>query len=288
MDTSAAPEDLLGAYDALLLDVYGVLVDKRGALPGAVPFVQRLRDLAKPFLVLTNSASRLPETMAEELHAAGLPIEAERILTSGSLLADYFHEQGLGGADCLVLGPSQSREYVIRAGGRLVSPGPGVDAEVVVIADQKGFPCLEYMDLTLSLILRRLDAGRGLDILLCNPDLIYPVRPGHYGLTAGGLASMLAAVLNERYPGLENPIVPLGKPHMPLFEAARRRLGHGRLVMLGDQLATDVLGAHRCGIDSVLVGTGLALSRGGGGAVRPTWYLPSLSDALGALDERRA
>ena len=29
-------------------------------------------------------------------------------------------------------------------------------------------------------------------------------------------------------------------------------------VMLGDQLATDVLGARRAGIDAVLVGTGVA------------------------------
>lgn len=283
MGTSRVVHDIVGAYDGILMDAYGVLVDKRGALPGAVAFVRRLLELDKPFLVLTNSASRLPETMAGELNARGLPIPAERILTSGLLLADYFREQGLTGAACLVLGPPESKEYVSRAGGRLVTPEHDMDAEVVVIADQKGFSCLDYMDLTLSLVLRRLDAGRTLHLLLCNPDLIYPVARGRYGFTAGALASMLAAVLRERYPALPETITPLGKPQAPIFEAARRRIGGGRLVMLGDQMATDILGANRCGIDSVLVGTGLAPAAKPTGDLRPTWYLPSLADVERAV-----
>ena len=153
-----------------------------------------------------------------------------------------------------------------------------MDAEVVVIADQKGFSCLPAMDWTLSLILSRLDAGKAVHLLLCNPDLIYPVGSGRYGFTAGALASMLSAVLSERYPELPDPIVPLGKPHAPIFEAARRRIGRGRLVMLGDQLATDIAGANRRGIDSVLVGTGLARRNGPNTDVRPTWYINSLAD----------
>lgn len=277
MERNVCAEAITGAYDAVLLDAYGVLVDKSGALPGAAAFVRSLLAIGKPFLVLTNSASRLPGTLAGELQAAGVPVPAERILTSGMLLADHFREHGLEGASCLVLGSMESEEYATLAGGRVVELREGVDAEVVVIADQKGFSCLEGMDLAMSLVLRRLDAGCGVHLVLCNPDLIYPVAPGRYGFTAGGLASMLEAVLRERYPRLAEPLVRLGKPHPPLFEAARRRLGGGRLVMLGDQLATDVLGANRCGIDSVLVGSGLARADEPGGEIRPTWYLSSLA-----------
>jgi ribonucleotide monophosphatase NagD (HAD superfamily) len=88
---------------------------------------------------------------------------------------------------------------------------------------------------------------------------------------------MLEAVIRQRYPSLEEPLVRLGKPYPPLFEAARERLGGGRLVMLGDQLATDILGANRCGIDSVLVGSGLCRGDKGEGEAHPTWYLSSLS-----------
>ena len=270
----------------MLVDAYGVLVDKSGALPGAADFIRFLESAAKPFLVLTNSASRLPETLAAEIADAGVPIPPERILTSGQLLADHFRDHALAGARCLVLGPADSAEYVRRAGGELVRPAPEADAEVVVLADQKGFACLPTMNLTLSLILRRLDAGLPLHLILCNPDLIYPVAAGQYGFTAGGLAAMLEAVLKERYPDRPTPMVRLGKPHAPIFEAARRRIA-GRLVMLGDQLATDILGAKRNGIDSILVGTGLA--RGPlDGAIQPSWYLPSLADRNLVANERRS
>jgi HAD superfamily hydrolase (TIGR01459 family) len=271
-------EEVVQRYDGVLLDAYGVLVDKTGALPGAKDFVRRLNEAGRPFLVLTNSASRLPATLSAELTAWGLPIPPPRILTSGDLLADWFSREGLAGAGCVVLGPADSEAYVGAAGGRVLDARDGADAQVVVIADQKGFPCLERMDQVLSLVLARLDAGRPLHLLVCNPDLVYPVAPGRFGFTAGSLAAMLEAVIRQRYPSLEEPLVRLGKPYPPLFEAARKRMGGGRLVMLGDQLATDILGANRCGIDSVLVGSGLARRDGGDGGVLPTWYLGSLSE----------
>jgi HAD superfamily hydrolase (TIGR01450 family) len=272
-------DSLLSLYQALLLDAYGVLVDKAGPLPGAMSLIDRLNSTGPPYLVLTNSASRLPETMAREFAEWKLNIPTERILTSGMLLAPYFREKGLRGSSCVVLGTSESRTYMIRAGGRVEPLGEHVEADVVVIADQKGFQVMESMNRVLSLILRRIDTGRPPDLLLCNPDLIYPISSGRYGFTAGGLAAMLEAVLNERYAELGISFFRLGKPHTPIFEEAMRRLGTQDLVMLGDQLATDILGANRVGIDSVLVRTGLA--RGGSlsqGKAAPTWFLESLLD----------
>lgn len=268
---------LIAAYDALLLDAYGVLVDKGGPLEGAVELIGRLNALGKPYFILTNSASRLPELMAVEFQALGLAVPAERIITSGLLLTRFFAERGLAVKPCVVLGPEDAVRYVERAGGNVVDLTPDADAEVVVLADQKGFPVLDGMDHTLSLILRRLDAGLPLHLALCNPDLIYPVAPGQYGFTAGGLALMIEGVLRERYPEARLEFTRLGKPHAPLFEEAARRSGGGRLVMIGDQLATDILGANRYGIDSALVGTGLARRDIPPGEALPTWLLPSLN-----------
>jgi HAD superfamily hydrolase (TIGR01450 family) len=268
--------DVIGAYDGLLLDAYGVLLDKTGPLPGAVAFVDQLEAAGKPYLILTNSASRLPDALAAEMGAMGFLTGAERILTSGALLGPFFREPGLQGAACVVLGTEESAEYVRRAGGQPVPWLGERDAEVVVVADQQGVT-MDVMDWTLTLTVRRLDAGRPVSVVLCNPDLIYPVAPGRYGFTAGGLAAMLEAVMRERYPGLAEPIVRLGKPYPPIFEEAKRRLGVDKLVMVGDQLATDILGASRFGIDSVLVSTGLSgnveVAMNG---PRPTWLLPSL------------
>ena len=52
----------------------------------------------------------------------------------------------------------------------------------------------------------------------------------------------------------------LGKPERYIFEAGMKRLSVGpteKVVMLGDQLITDIRGANAFGIDSVLVETGI-------------------------------
>jgi HAD superfamily hydrolase (TIGR01450 family) len=273
-------EGLLQAYDILLLDAYGVLLDRTGPLPGATEFIRRLEAEARPYLVLSNSASRLPETMASDLAALGLPVPAGRLLTSGMLLAGWMESRGLAGSRCAVLGPEDAHAYVARAGGRPLSPehtGDGPDAEVIVVADQKGFECLDGVNAALSLAVRRLDAGRDLHLVLCNPDLIYPVAPGRFGVTAGGLAAMLEAALQERYPERMLRFERLGKPWPAMYEAARQRAGAGRMVMIGDQPATDIRGANGIGIDSVLVGTGLARADARlRGELRPTWRLAGL------------
>ena len=96
---TAAPqtslERLLDHYDRFLLDAYGVLVDDQGPLPGAIDFIAELHQRDKPRLILTNSASRLPEGILSTLRDLGFALELEHILSSGMLLPDYFTEHGL-------------------------------------------------------------------------------------------------------------------------------------------------------------------------------------------------
>lgn len=268
---------LLERYEALLLDAYGVLLDEGGAHPGAVALVARLREVGRPFWVLTNDASRLPETTSVRLHSQGLPIEAERIITAGSLLPGAFEERALEGTPCAVLGTADSRAYVERAGGEVVAATEPF--EVVVLCDEAGYPLLETLDAVLSGIARRVEAGEPVTLLLPNPDLYYPKGGGAFGVGAGSLAALLEAILAQRYPGREElRFTRLGKPFAPIFERAVALAGTRDLVLLGDQLATDIRGANDFGIDSVLVGTGLTpVDRDWqDGEPRPDWLLDEL------------
>jgi hypothetical protein len=132
-------EALLDRYDGFLLDAYGVLVSSAGALPGAAAFLERLRRAHKPFLIVSNDASRLPSTTAARYQRFGLPVEVDRILTSGMLLADHFAAQRLAGAPTIVLGSRDSETYVRDAGGVVVPHGDD-RATVVVAADDDGYP----------------------------------------------------------------------------------------------------------------------------------------------------
>ena len=270
---------LLERYTVVLLDAYGVLVDKAGPLPGAVELIDHLNATDKRYFVLTNSASRLPATMSRDFHARGLAIPVQRIISSGVLLGTYFGANDLVGRDCVVLGTRESISYVHEAGGRTVDVRQAEEAAAVILADQAGFALIDTLDETLSLILRRMDRDDPLHLVLCNPDLIYPRAPGHYGFTAGALAAMMEAVLRQRYPGHNVSFTRLGKPYAPIFQEAVRRSGSQNMLMIGDQLATDVQGAQRFGIDSALVTTGLARIEDAPWTadIFPTYLLASLS-----------
>lgn len=256
-----------------------MLVASAGALPGAAAFLRRLDDAGKPWLIVSNDASRSPATTVARYRGFGLPVDADRILTSGMLLPAYFAAAGLLGAPMIVLGSEDSAHYVREAGGEVVRPDDD-RATVVICADDDGYPFLETVNDVTSVLLRRLARGEETHLVLPNPDLVFPRRADSFGITAGAIASMLEAVMRLRDPRGTHRFVPLGKPHAPMFEAAAARfpsVDRRRLVMIGDQLGTDILGAQRAGIDSVLVQTGVArLAELATSEARPTFTLSAV------------
>ncbi len=201
----------------------------------------------------------------------------DRIITSGALLRGHFEANNLGGSRCVVLGPEDSSRYVELAGGRVVPPTDAFDA--IVIGDQSGFPFLETVNAVMSALFLKLDRREDVHLILPNPDLIYPDGEG-YGLASASVALILEAALQLRYPERSDlRFARLGKPHPAIFAEALRRSGTMDMVMMGDQLETDIRGANDFGIDSVLVDTGVSNSAkegSGRSAPRPTYRLRSL------------
>jgi ribonucleotide monophosphatase NagD (HAD superfamily) len=246
-------------------------------LPGARRLIDLLNESGKSYFILTNDASRLPQTSADLWAGYGMAVDPKRIVTSGSLLPPYFEHQQLCGSRCVVMGPRDSAAYVRAAGGRVVTAAE--DFQVLVLGDESGYPFLDTTDAVLTTILRRIDEGKPVHLLLPNPDLIYPKANGGFGIAGGCIALMLEAALAARHPCRDDLLFQrLGKPRAAMFEEALRRSGSRNAVMVGDQVETDIHGALACGIDAALVTTGVS---GGDLAAlprdrRPTYLLESL------------
>jgi len=271
-------EKLMASYSVLLLDAYGVLVHTSGALPGAAQLIDTLNRTKKPYYILTNDASKLPATAAQLFQNFGLAITPDSIITSGSLLADYFARHQLKNLPCAVLGPEDSVRYVELAGGKVV--GARDPFEVLVIGDESGYPFLETIDTVLSGLFTKFDSGANVHLVLPNPDLIYPKTDHGFGIASGSIALILEAALQRRYPDRpELKFTPLGKPHAAIFNEALKRSGTMEMVMVGDQLETDIRGAVGFGIDSVLVYTGIANVNPDDvdTSAQPTYYLNALN-----------
>lgn len=50
-----------------------------------------------PYYILTNDVAKLPAIAATRYRDFGLDLSAERVISAGALLKDYFVEQGLTG-----------------------------------------------------------------------------------------------------------------------------------------------------------------------------------------------
>jgi len=247
---------LIEQYDVLLFDAYGVLVDSSGALPGARELIKGLNSTGKSYYILTNDASRLPATASKRYRKSGLEIPPGQIITSGSLLTGYFKQYRLSGKRCIVLGTDDSRLYVDQAGGRIVSPED--DMDVLVIADERGYPFLEAIEAAFSSLCRAMNNERSIHLILPNPDLIFPKGGQAFGFGAGSIAGMFEAALALRYPHSGPPrFVRLGKPERGLFKEAFSRTQTRDMVMVGDQLETDIRGALAFGIDAAWIETGV-------------------------------
>jgi len=118
---------------------------------------------------------------------------------------------------------------------------------------------------------------QGLPWVASNMDRTIPtprgIAPGN-----GTLVAAIAAATGA------TPLV-AGKPELPLHEEAVRRTGASNPLVIGDRLDTDIEGANRAGVDSLLVLTGVCTARElieAPPARRPTYISASLASGLTA------
>jgi glycerol 3-phosphatase-2 len=90
---------------------------------------------------------------------------------------------------------------------------------------------------------------RGAELIGATRDATFPMPDGPWPGTGAVLAAVEAAT------GHSADLV-VGKPEPAMYDAARDRLGPGRVLAVGDLLDVDVAGARRAGLDSALVLTG--------------------------------
>lgn len=276
---------LFDHYDAIAFDSYGVLVDGIDPLPGAIEFTERLTAADKPWVLATNDASRLTASRLEVMQGQGFGIEEEQVISAGSLLRRFFRERGVTGTQCIATGYGDAVEFVRLAGCEPVGLTLDDDESVsLVIAGITGYDWFDATGDMLSLIIRRMDAGNPLHLVVPNPDVLYPDGVNRFSIGPGGLAEMIETAVSRCF-GDDDAVkfTKLGKPYAPMFDAIKERLyGYEKVAFVGDQLHTDIAGANRAGIDSVLIGTGITRWNDGRDledvpqSMMPTLLLPSM------------
>ena len=230
---------LADPYDAILLDLDGVLYRWPEPIDGAADAVRALRDAGKRIVFVTNNSSRTPAQVAERLASVGVDATPEEVVTSALATASMLTERGIHSA--FVVGEEGLLQALADAGIR-AEDASSPEVDVVVVGFDRG---ADYEKLRDASIL----VERGVPLVASNADASFPA-PG--GESWPGAGALLAAI--ETTTGTRGEVI--GKPEPPLFERALASAGGGRPLVVGDRLDTDIAGAVRLGWDSALVLTG--------------------------------
>jgi glycerol 3-phosphatase-2 len=242
MTDAASP---LSGIDLVLADLDGVVY--RG--PDAIPFaVESLNAAAEKLRVgyITNNASRTAASVAEHLTSLGLSVEAGDVVTSPQAAMRVLITLVPAGSTILVVGGHGLTDEVEKAGFTVTrSALDGPAAVVQGFAPEVGWTQLAEA----SFALHSANDAPGIPWVATNTDWTIPQARG----TAPGNGTLVSAV----HTAVGRLPVVAGKPEVPMFEVATERFGAAHTLVIGDRLDTDILGANRAGLSSVLVLTGI-------------------------------
>jgi len=223
----------------VLLDIEGVLLTSSTALPGAARAVEDLRRLDVPVRFVTNTTSAPSTRIAATLVQAGIDVRAGELFTATAVTAAYLQDEHPD-ARCLVLNDGANADL---AGIRMADPDD-TTADVVVIGG--GGPSFGWkqMNVALNCLLG------GASLVAMHGAPVWRTGEG-YCLDGGAFATML-----EEASGVTAVVAGKPAPHMFLAAAASTGAEPGDLLMVGDDLDSDVLAAQTLGMVGVQVRTG--------------------------------
>jgi len=296
----------LAGTRGLLLDLDGVLMLRGEAIPGAVDAMDRLARSAIPYRILTNASLESRRTLSMRAEILGFRIALDHIVSALSATAAHTRRAFAGRPIYVLAAPDARREF---AGQWLVSHAeadrPGMAVDVVVVGDSPE-------ELTYA------NVNRAFRFLRDGAALIAVHRNPWWTTAAGPTIDAGLYVVGLEYASGTNATV-LGKPSPAFFAEAASQVeadaaaavpethratsaaaaadsgtsGRG-LVMVGDDLVTDIAGGLAAGLRAVLVLTGRSspedvehAARGEtpakGAAIVPTAVAPSIAAVVDAL-----
>ncbi|MGZ4997732.1 MAG: HAD-IIA family hydrolase [Methylobacter sp.] len=265
---------------ALIIDMDGVLWHGDQPMPGLTDFFQTLRDQQIRFILATNNASLTQEQYVTKLAQMGVEVTRDEILTSSMATALYLSKHN---------NPAESRVFVIGEDG---AKQPLLDhgftlTDLYELNDDKDNPnmgahivvCGKDSTLTWDkLATATLNIRAGAQFIGTNADTTLPTERG---LTHGN-GAILAAL--QAATGVTPTII--GKPEPIIYQQALALLGVDptQTVAIGDRLETDILGAVRTGIRSLMVLSGVSTENDFKTTdYQPTWVMPDIRAVTQAL-----
>ena len=248
--------EIRDAFDAVLIDQFGVLHDGRAAFPGTQDCMAFLADNGVPVVALSNSGKRAHLNVRRLIRLGFSPGWFRGVITSGELAFREISmrlDSGLLPANARISVLSRDDDASMISGLPTIQVGLGDVPDLLIIAgaEPEVRTLNEYIAELVPL------ANAGVPALCINPDLkIY----------ASGKRAFGPGLIARCYCDLGGSVEMLGKPGEAMFAAGFRALDEPppkRTLMIGDSPEHDIAGARSVGCISLLISSGVQSCDGG-------------------------
>jgi len=243
-------KDMALAHLGIICDLWGVIHNGHEAYDEALSALKIVQDEGL-FLVLLSNSPRPSEIVGQQISALGVTNDYyNALITSGDLAREFLVKAGKK-VSFFHLGPERDRRTTEGL------PNPEVDdlkaADYILCTgffEDWGFELAAY-----EAFLSAAVAGE-IPMICANPDKEVDI---------GNKRLLCSGTLAEYYERLGGKVHRLGKPekvaYQKCYEVIREKLGCDclpeDLLAIGDNLETDIIGAARQGMKTVLITDGL-------------------------------
>ncbi|MFV0367695.1 MAG: TIGR01459 family HAD-type hydrolase [Hyphomicrobiaceae bacterium] len=240
---------LMGGYEVLFSDVWGVLHDGVTAYSEATDALERFRARGGTVILVSNAP--VPNTrVAEMLADKKVPRGAwDAIVSSGDIALS--HIDACGFERLHWIGPVERDKALF---DNMHWPSETLESADAILCsgldDDRGETAESYR----SRLQIALD--RKLPFVCANPDLVVDVGGQHF-LCAGAIADL--------YEEMGGPVFWAGKPHAIAYRAAHetaerirgKHIDTREILVIGDAVRTDLEGAKNFGVDALFIASGI-------------------------------
>lgn len=240
-------------FDVLLFDNYGVVTFGQGISKTVLKQMEKLKEMGKTIIILSNSSASVVASETKYASKGLLKgVHYDKILTSGEYASEVVRRGKLPvqGKKMFVFGtanfgrPEDKLPDMFKGSGYTVVDNLS-EADFIYC----GVPQLNGEDRTvledfIPKIKECLDSG--LTMVCSNPD---------WRANEGGRFVVRSGLISKVYNELGGNTIVFGKPGSGMYNVALRGLNvsKDKVLMVGDTLRTDILGAVHAGIKSCLV-----------------------------------
>lgn len=220
-------------YDALLLDLDGVVYVENHVIPGVPETTAELRDAGVSLRFVTNNPTKSRDDVAAKLVGMGVEVDRNEVITSGFATAEWLVTNGYRQA--ALLGNKSLRADFAEAGIEIVTENP----PVYVVGR---FEEMTYWDLVSA----HQAILAGALFVATDYDAAFPTPSGSAPATGCAVAAI------EFTTGIAP--ISIGKPGRAMYDLSMRGLpAEARVAMVGDTVESDIVGALGAGITAILV-----------------------------------